>query len=84
MLFVPARLRYARDAAGLTLSDVGEAVGRSDATICRYESGEIAPTSVMLGRLAALYCCAVADFFTADGVEQVQPAEALAGVHDGR
>lgn len=35
------RLKARREALGLTLEEVGEALGVSRATVCRYESGEI-------------------------------------------
>lgn len=63
VLFDPHRLREARDAAGLTLAEVALVIGRSDATVSRYESGRLPITSSMLGRLARLFDRHVSDFY---------------------
>jgi transcriptional regulator with XRE-family HTH domain len=51
----PARLRAAREAAGLRRETVAETVGRSYACITSYERGQASPPGPMLIRLAALY-----------------------------
>lgn len=41
ILDIGARLKATRESRGLTLKDVGQAIGVSDATVQRYERGEI-------------------------------------------
>lgn len=60
----PPALRHAREAAGLTIYDVGDATGRAAATVARYERGVIDPPASVLGALAGLYRVKVDAFFT--------------------
>ena len=48
------RLRRARQAQGLTLSQVGAALGVSHAAVSRWETGRRAPSLRLLQRLAAV------------------------------
>ena len=47
----PARIRLIRQAAGLTQAEVGAAVGVTQETVSKWESGDATPSNV---RLAAL------------------------------
>lgn len=49
------RLKDAREAAGLTLEEVGKIIGVSKVTVLRYERADIAVPSDRLERLATLY-----------------------------
>lgn len=48
-------LRHAREAAGLTQSDVADAIGAGQATISHWESGQVSPRLAHLYMLARLY-----------------------------
>ena len=55
----PARLRAAREAAGLRREHVAITLGRSYYAIRSYESGQACPPGDVLVQLAALYGCTV-------------------------
>lgn len=60
----PAALRRARNASGLTLEEVGDAIGRHWVTIAKYERGAIDLPASVLGALAGVYRVEVGAFFT--------------------
>jgi transcriptional regulator with XRE-family HTH domain len=63
----PARLRAAREAAGLSRERVAIAIGRSWRSICNYEGGHAAPSAHSLLALAELYGVAVDDLLDHEG-----------------
>lgn len=59
-------MRFARKRAGLTQMQVHRRLGISQNTVCNYEYGKRAASSLKMIRLAKLYGCSIADF--AEGV----------------
>ena len=55
------RLRHFRRAAGLTLADLGEQVGRPAPYLSQLENGHTEPKLTMIGELAAVLDCTTAD-----------------------
>lgn len=53
--FIAARLRYLRDAAGLTQRQVSELTGIHEVTYSGYELGRACPCAEALVRLADIY-----------------------------
>lgn len=51
----PARLRLIRQAAGLTQAEVGAAVGVTQETVSRWESGESTPSKDRLAELVDVF-----------------------------
>lgn len=62
-----AKLRDAREAAGLSQVEAGVKSGVHHVSIARYEIEERVPTLAALYRLAAAYGLKVADLLPADG-----------------
>jgi transcriptional regulator with XRE-family HTH domain len=62
--FDPARIRAARDEAGLTAEDVAGALECSWRTILNYENGRTPMPAERLGRFASLVCKTPSDFYT--------------------
>jgi transcriptional regulator with XRE-family HTH domain len=58
-----AKLRSAREAAGLTREQVAALIHRSEAAVCVYELDYRQPPPVKLVELAHVYGCRVEDFF---------------------
>jgi len=56
-------MKQLRERKGYTLEYVGSKVGKSKATISRYELGEIHMTVEMLVRLAEFYGVSIVKFF---------------------
>lgn len=59
---VGARLAARRVAAGLTPTEAGEKMGKSQAQIYRYESGATRTDTPLLAEFARIYDCKVEDF----------------------
>lgn len=57
----PARLRWRREAAGLTIRGLARNMGASPASLSLYENGKVSPNPGMLVRLAAALDCATTD-----------------------
>lgn len=70
---LPARLRAAREACGLTQSDVAQHLGVTPAAISYLESGARKVTTVQLTKLASLYGRGVSDFLA----DEFEPRAAL-------
>ena len=66
-----AALRAARRAAGLTLKQVAEALGRPVSFVSKCETGERRIDPIDLWRFATLYARPIADFLPP---QQVSPA----------
>ena len=66
--FMGSRLSDRRRALGLSRERVAVEVGRSFNTIGEYERGGVAPPADVLGALASVLRCSVADFFESDKV----------------
>ena len=64
-----ARLRAAREAAGLTQREVQRRAGIEQATVSRMENGSQEPSSLELWRLAVLYGVSVAALLPVPGDE---------------
>ena len=64
-------LKSARESRGLTQKQVSEALGVSDRTYSKWETGETEPGIELICRLAEFYSCAPADFFkdAGDGLD---------------
>jgi transcriptional regulator with XRE-family HTH domain len=60
---IAARLAALRKEAGLTLRELGELTGLSDAYLSRLENGQTAVTIANLGRLAEAFSTPLASFF---------------------
>ena len=58
--------RKARLAAGLTVRDVMNALGVSDAAVYMWETGKMAPTAKRLVAVARLYGCTVDELLKED------------------
>lgn len=61
---LPARLRAARAARGLTLDQLADAAGVGRATISKIERGDASPTAAILARIAAGLGVSVASLFS--------------------
>lgn len=70
---LPARLRAAREACGLTQSDVAQHLGVTSAAVSYLESGARRVTTVQLTKLSSLYGREVADFLA----DEFEPRAAL-------
>jgi transcriptional regulator with XRE-family HTH domain len=57
----PARLRYRREAAGLTLRELAARAKCSAGSLSLYENGKVSPNPRTLLRLAAALDCATTD-----------------------
>lgn len=68
------RLRELRTAAGLTTTQVGDAVGRSRKTIVGWENAHGQPDADMLVRLCRLYGARISDFY-GDGEDDLTDDE---------
>ena len=84
---IPHNLRKARQAAGLTQSQVAEAADVTDATISRIERGRFLPSQDLLGRLASAVGVTEAELLNrrrAPKRRELRPSEArlLAVVRD--
>lgn len=55
--------RSAREAAGLTVRDVMDKLGVSDASVYQWEMGVTHPKGKRLVDVANLYCCSIDDLF---------------------
>ncbi len=67
-MFTPSRLTLARKRRRLSKKALAERIDVTAHTVLRYESGEIAPTDVTLGRLSAVLCFPLG-FFSAPDVD---------------
>jgi len=76
MRLEPSLLAAARQDAGLSLEQAGEAVSRSAEALRRYESGSLVPASPVLARMAKLYRRNVKDFYTEGGPDLVAARDA--------
>lgn len=54
-LLLAARLKEYREIAGLTIRDVGDAIGKSEKTVSAWEHGRGQPDADMLFKLCDLY-----------------------------
>lgn len=52
-----------RTKAGLTQRELGELVGVSDAAVCQWESGDVAPQADRLSRIASACGVGLSRFF---------------------
>ncbi len=66
--FDPVRLRELRLAAGLSQTELAAGAGKSYPTVRFYELGRITPPGNVVGALADVLGCSVADLYTGDGV----------------
>lgn len=73
---LPARLRAAREACGMTQADVAKALGVTAAAVSYLESGARRVSSVQLTRLARLFGRAPQDFLA----QAFEPGSALAAL----
>lgn len=64
--FAGARLRALREAVGLNQTELAARVGVSHTAIQAYESGTIAPSTMVLGKLAHALSVSVAELFDND------------------
>ena len=62
-VFSPSRLREAREAAGVTRTDVAFAVRRSEQSVWLWERGKVRPPLDVVEGIAAFLGCPVAAFF---------------------
>lgn len=61
---IAAKLKEFREAAGMTIYEVGEKIGRSGKTVSAWECGRGQPDADMLLRLCALYDVkSISDFY---------------------
>ena len=65
--FSPGRLRSARQAAGLTLVQLGAAIGRSGPAVWMYEQGTAMPPAGVVGALADALRVPVGALFAGEG-----------------
>lgn len=70
---IAQRLRELRAETGLTLKELGELSGLSDAYLSRVENGQTSLTIASLTRIADVFATPLAHFF--EGAEQRQPLE---------
>lgn len=80
--FAPARLRAAREHAGLSRAALGDAVNLSMHSIKDYETARRMPSVDALLRLANALGCSPGMFF--ELVHDVEPDPALAGSEAGQ
>lgn len=64
--FMAGKLREFRKANGMTVGDVGRAVGKSDKTISAWEVGRGQPDADMLVALCQLFTVDISDFYHDD------------------
>ncbi|MFN3262156.1 MAG: cupin domain-containing protein [Pikeienuella sp.] len=62
-LEIGARLRQARELAGLRIRDLAQKVGCAESMVSKIESGKVTPSIVMLARLVAALGRDLASFF---------------------
>jgi putative transcriptional regulator len=70
------RLSRLRAAKGMSLQQLADAIGRSPATVARYETGRINPTVLVLGDIARVLDVSVDDLF--DPNDPTDPVTAFA------
>ena len=58
---------YYRKNAGLTQTDVAEALNVTQATVCNWEQGRSFPTGAKIPAIAALYNCQIGDLYAGTG-----------------
>lgn len=74
----PAVLKWARERAGFSLSEVAQSLGKAPETIAEWESGNSLPTYNQLEKLAySLYKRPIAIFFFPTPPEEPEAAEAF-------
>ena len=61
--FMASKLRDFRKASGMSVVEVGKAVGKSDKTISAWEVGRGQPDADMLVTLCQLYSVNISDFY---------------------
>lgn len=61
--YMAAKLREFRKASGMSVIEVGKAVGKSDKTISAWEVGRGQPDADMLVHLCQLYSVDISDFY---------------------
>lgn len=61
--YMAKRLQYFRKRSGLTVNEVGEAVGKSGKTVSAWEVGRGQPDADMLVVLCRLFGAKISDFF---------------------
>mgnify|MGYP004543718735 CR=1 FL=1 len=59
-------LKNAREKAGLTQQQTADAMGKTQAAVCQWETGRTAPTAAQLPKLAELYGCTVDELLKED------------------
>jgi transcriptional regulator with XRE-family HTH domain len=64
--YSPARLKAARQAAGLSQADLAALVGKSVRAIQKYDQGEVIPTVAVLGAIARAVDVPIGELFDAD------------------
>lgn len=61
--YMARKLQYLRKRSGLTVNEVGEAVGKSGKTVSAWEVGRGQPDADMLVVLCRLFGAKISDFF---------------------
>jgi len=61
--YMARKLQYLRKRSGLTVNEVGEAVGKSGKTVSAWEVGRGQPDADMLVVLCKLFGARISDFF---------------------
>lgn len=61
--YMARKLQYLRKRSGLTVNEVGEAVGKSGKTVSAWEVGRGQPDADMLVTLCHLFDARISDFF---------------------
>lgn len=74
---IPNRLRERREAQGLSLRDLGRALGISYAQLSKVETGERGISDERKQKIAAFFGVTVGELFFGEGVES-QETEAVA------
>jgi transcriptional regulator with XRE-family HTH domain len=82
--FDPEAIRRIRRARGRSVEWLAVAVGRSGATMHRYERGESNPPACALERIAAALECEVSDFYFTDTdlLDEVVASRRVQGLPD--
>ena len=69
---IAEQLKAARIAAGITVTEVADLLGKKNSTVYSYELGRIAPTADVFLQLMVLYGINDFDFFSPDKKERTE------------
>ena len=75
------RMREYRKRTGLTMKQLGEIVGASEASISQYETGRVEPDMALLCKIADALGVSVDSLLGRDGAEEIIDNETVPEIH---